>query len=77
MRQKKYGEDAEEYCNGSFNEEDERPSFVILGVDFGKTCSEKSTECTRPIKLAQLYKSCLYCRYHVLTMGLHNRRGQF
>lgn len=60
MREKEYGKNAEEYSDGSFDEEDERPSFVILGVDFGKTCSKKSTECTRPIKLGQLYKFCMY-----------------
>jgi hypothetical protein len=54
VRQEEYGEDAEEYCDGSFDEEDERPPFVILGVDFGKTCSKKSTKRTRPIKLAHL-----------------------
>jgi hypothetical protein len=57
VRKKKYGEDAEEYSDASFDEKDEWPPFVILSVDLCETCSEKSTKCTRPIKLAQLCRS--------------------
>jgi hypothetical protein len=69
MREKKYGEDAEEYSDTSFDEEDEWPSFVVFGVDFGEACSEKTTECTRPIKLAQL------CRPHTSPFSLYLQWG--
>jgi hypothetical protein len=59
--EEEYGENAEEYSNASFNEENEWPSFVVACVDFGEACGEKSTKCTRPVKLAQL------CRYPVIS----------
>lgn len=51
--QKENGEDAEEYSNSSFDEEDEGPTFIVASVDFGETCSKKSTKCARPKQLAQ------------------------
>jgi hypothetical protein len=57
VRQEPDGDDAEENSDASFDEEDEWPPFVVFGVDFSETCSEKSTKCTRPIKLAQLCRS--------------------
>jgi hypothetical protein len=66
--EEKYGENAEEYSDGTFDEEDERPSFIVLGVDFGKTCSKKSTKCTRPIKVSSalqtLYILLFRCTYN-------------
>jgi len=52
MWQEKYGENTKQYGDGSFDEKDERPSFVTASVDFGETCSEKSTKRTRPERLA-------------------------
>lgn len=76
MGQEKYGENAEEYCDGSFDEEDERPSLVILGMNFGKTCSKKSTKRTRPMKLAHFDRHYMDHRSSVLTMEPHNKRDR-
>lgn len=54
MGEEEYGENAEEYGNASFDEEDKWPSFVVASVNLGESRGEKSTKCTRPVKLAQL-----------------------
>jgi hypothetical protein len=75
--EEEYGENAEEYGNASFNEEDEWPSFVVASVNFGEARGEKSTKCTRPVELAQLCKPLTSSWSLRLTMGLRNRKDQF
>jgi len=58
MRQEEYGENAKEYGDASFDEKDEWPSFVVASVDFGETCSEKSTKCTRPEPISSALRVC-------------------
>lgn len=70
MRQEEYGENAKEYGDASFDEKDEWPSFVIASVDFGETCSEKSTKRTRPEQLA------LHVCNKLLVLDTHNGAAQ-